>query len=221
MMITERQAFYSMLYYVNEDSSLDTDTWDVVGILGCISMERFKYWHDSPTSDPAAWFDWVDAIEETEKQYPDLVKNLDQENLEQENVSIELMTREQGLVAVSCFFEKNYFKINPEWNLREIYLGLKSEVDSYHNIQELMASELWGKWMEAVKEGKKSKIVFKEMTPEMIARREKEEQEDVERYRKYKVRKRLIFGAWILMPVFMVSLIYLGSFADFRVESFV
>lgn len=146
MKIKNNFAFIQMLAYIKDDYSLSPESWLVRDILSSITMPESFLDSDSPTTDPAYWYDWKELVEE------EVAK--DKTILDDENG----LTLEQGLVAMQYFLEQKYWVKDNDMLLKDAYADLIREYDA--NKDNLASSQLWQEWLAAVAEGKKFDKVF-------------------------------------------------------------
>jgi len=140
-------CFHGLLKYIKNDYLLDPNIWTVRDLLSMIEMPDFIFESDSPTSDPAYWYDWKELVEE---------------ELEKDNSILDEMnglTLEQGLVAMQYFLHHRYWVKDNDMLLKDAYEDLVAEYNA--NKDNLEDSQLWQEWLVAVNEGKKFDKIFK------------------------------------------------------------
>jgi hypothetical protein len=101
---------------------------------------------DSPTADPAYWYDWKELIEEELANDNSIV---DEENG---------LTPEQGLVAVQFFLHHRYWVKDNDMLLKDAHADLIREYNASKD--NLESSQLWQEWLVAISEGRKFDKLF-------------------------------------------------------------
>ena len=139
----------SALKYIKADVEVSPETWEVGSFLSSNEMPEFLFNSDSPTSDPAYWFDWKDVVTSTIK-----------DRLNNEIDSEVKLTLEQGLKSIEIFLSQKYWEKNNEMLLIDAYKDLAAEYE--RSKDNIFDSNLWKEWLEAVKEGLKFDKTFKE-----------------------------------------------------------
>ena len=147
-MISSYICFIASMQYIQEDCSIDTDSWEVRDLLSGIDMQDLFFERTSPTLDPACWFDWKEVVKEVLEK-----------NRSSPISSKEMLTLEQGLVAMQYFIKNRYWIKNNDILLKDAYEDLVNDYNA--NKDNLESSRLWKEWLIAIAEGKKFDQIFK------------------------------------------------------------
>ena len=140
------------MQYIQEDCSIDTDSWQVRDLLSLSNMPDHFFkddvaLYDSPTLDPAYWFDWKEVLKEVlEKNRSSPIRSKD------------TLTLVQGLVAMQYFIENRYWIKDNDMLLKDAYEDLVNDYNA--NKDNLESSTLWKEWLTAIAEGKKFDKIF-------------------------------------------------------------
>ena len=120
--IPVRQAYLAMYHYL-ETLFEETHAEDLGEILGSMSFLA-----DDSTADPAAWYDWIDAINET----------LD-------TVLVDTITAKQGYVAMYFYIDELQKRVNSE-DLNAVLSGMELSPEG-----ETVDPVAWNNWLHSVK----------------------------------------------------------------------
>lgn len=147
MKISIKAILNLLLRYIRNDYSLSPESWLVSCILSSIDMPESFFDSDSPTMDPAYWYDWKELVEEAVEEDKSIIDEVNG------------LTLEQGLVAIQYFLEQRYWVKNNNLLLKDAYEDLINELSKHKD--NLESSRLWREWLAAIADGRKCDKSFK------------------------------------------------------------
>lgn len=138
IVLNSKQSFQALFDYIEADSKIDTNSWEVRDLLSLADTNpKITIHSGGPTADPAVWQDWKEIIKKIldDKQYSN-IKSSDNYQL----------TREQALKAMSYFLNDRYWKKNPDMLLIDAVADLRSIIEKGN----LENTEIWTDWLSCV-----------------------------------------------------------------------
>jgi len=148
ILLNSFQAFQSLLNYIEADSQIDSDSWEVSDVLSLSNTDKEITKHTGGlTVDPAVWQDWKEIITNIlNNEHYSKLKSSDNYQL----------TREQALKAMSYFLNDRYWKKKPNMLLTEVVSDLYSILQT----EDLEKSDVWKEWLSSVNRSLSFKEIF-------------------------------------------------------------